>query len=263
MAAKRWKKLVLAAAALGLVIVWTVFTPAGVLGKADAVGYAVCHRIPERSYHLMERPLPLCARCTGQFLGMLLGLVFQAAAGWKKGAFPGRTALSVLGGLGLFYLLDGVNSFLSVSASLHTYALYPPHNALRLITGMGMGIALSALLFPLANQLLWTNPVMHPPLETFAHWAGLGAAGGLLTALITTEIPLLLYWLALFSTAGVLALLTLSYLLIAVILFQRENTFIHPSELTWWGMGGLTAALLQIAMLDGIRYLLTGTWAGF
>ncbi len=64
--------------AVGLLLVgWLWNTPAGLLGKADALGYAVCHRIDVRSFHLGERQLPLCARCTGMYLGAMLGLVFQ------------------------------------------------------------------------------------------------------------------------------------------------------------------------------------------
>ena len=53
---------------------WLFNTPLGLLGKADAIGYAVCHRIDLRSFHLGDRTLPLCARCTGMFLGTLVSL---------------------------------------------------------------------------------------------------------------------------------------------------------------------------------------------
>ena len=53
--------------------------PPGLLGKADALGYAVCHRIDARSFHIGTRQLPLCARCSGMYLGALLGLVFLSA----------------------------------------------------------------------------------------------------------------------------------------------------------------------------------------
>jgi len=46
--------------AVGLLLLgWLLNTPEGLLGKADAVGYAVCHRIEARSFHLGERPIPL------------------------------------------------------------------------------------------------------------------------------------------------------------------------------------------------------------
>ena len=65
-------------AALGIVLVgWLLNTPAGILGKADAIGYAVCHRIGERSFHIGGRSLSLCARCTGMYLGAMVGMVYQ------------------------------------------------------------------------------------------------------------------------------------------------------------------------------------------
>ena len=61
------------ALAVGLVLLgWLLNTPPGLLGKADAIGYAVCHRIDLRSFHLGERALPLCARCSGMYLGAML-----------------------------------------------------------------------------------------------------------------------------------------------------------------------------------------------
>ena len=45
------KTLVLVTVGL-LFIGWLANTPAGLLGKADAIGYAVCHRIDVRSFLL-------------------------------------------------------------------------------------------------------------------------------------------------------------------------------------------------------------------
>jgi hypothetical protein len=80
----RW---VLVGIAIALTFTWLMLTPPGLLGKADAVGYAVCHQIEARSFHIHTRPFPLCARCSGLFLGALLGLVYQAAQG-RKGRMP-------------------------------------------------------------------------------------------------------------------------------------------------------------------------------
>ena len=43
-----------------LLIGWLVETPPGLLGKEDAVGYAVCHRIDARSFHMGNTQMPLC-----------------------------------------------------------------------------------------------------------------------------------------------------------------------------------------------------------
>ena len=58
------KYLVVVAAALVLTG-WLVNTPPGLLGKLDAIAYAVCHRIAARSFQIGNVPLPLCApACT-------------------------------------------------------------------------------------------------------------------------------------------------------------------------------------------------------
>ena len=40
-----------------------------------AVGSVVCHQLPERSFFLDGRQLPVCARCTGLYLSGAAGLV--------------------------------------------------------------------------------------------------------------------------------------------------------------------------------------------
>jgi uncharacterized membrane protein len=55
---------------------------AGILAFAYTVGSVVCHQIPERSFHLLGVQLPVCARCTGLYLGGLTGLVGWAV--WRR-----------------------------------------------------------------------------------------------------------------------------------------------------------------------------------
>ena len=43
------------AAALIAFGVWFAITPPGLIGKADSIGYANCHRIDERSFHIGNR----------------------------------------------------------------------------------------------------------------------------------------------------------------------------------------------------------------
>jgi len=57
---------------------WLLNTPPGVLGKLDAIAYAVCHRIAARSFEIGSTALPLCARCTGMYMGAVAGLIFQS-----------------------------------------------------------------------------------------------------------------------------------------------------------------------------------------
>ncbi len=79
--------------------------PKQVIQTLDLVGYAVCHRIPERSFFIANIQLPLCARDTGMFSGALLGIISFAVAQRKRVAqFPRKPFLFVLAA---FFLLLG------------------------------------------------------------------------------------------------------------------------------------------------------------
>jgi uncharacterized membrane protein len=42
---------------------------------AYSAGAIVCHQLPERSFFLAGRQWPVCARCSGLYLGIAVGLV--------------------------------------------------------------------------------------------------------------------------------------------------------------------------------------------
>ena len=75
---------------------WMYISPEGALGKLDAIGYAVCHRIDARSFHIGDRQLPLCARCTGEFYAAGIALIFQVFVSGKRSKLPSRGIIAVL-----------------------------------------------------------------------------------------------------------------------------------------------------------------------
>ena len=239
---------------------WLLNTPAGLLGKADAVGYAVCHRIDVRSFHMGLRQLPLCARCSGMYLGVMLGLAYQAVIARRRGALPRWPVWVVLGLFVLAFGIDGVNSYLHLFPGAPS--LYEPQNWLRLLTGTGMGLAMAAMIFPAFNQTAWVDWQDIPALNgrSFPVLVGLAL---LLDLLVLTENPLLLYPLALTSAATVLLILTMVYTMVWVIVLRWENKFLTLYQLILPLVGGFGLALLQIVLLDVARYALTGTWDGF
>src|SRR5512136_1574619 len=96
-------------AALLVFIGWFLNTPPGLFGKADAIGYSVCHRLGERSFHIGSYQLPLCARCSGMYLGAMTGLVFQSIIGWKRFKIPHWTIIGLLVVLVVAFGIDGIN----------------------------------------------------------------------------------------------------------------------------------------------------------
>jgi len=250
------------ALAVGLVLLgWLLNTPQGLLGKADAIGYAVCHRIDLRSFHLGERALPLCARCSGMYLGAMLGLAYQALRWPRRSGMPVRSVQAVLVVFVLAFALDGINSFMSLFPS--GPLLYESQNWLRLVTGSGMGLAIALVLYPAFNQTVWRVQDHRPAMERLGSMLGLLALSGLVILALLSGSPVLLYPLALISAAGVLILLTLVYTMIWLMVLRRDNTIQRAGQLVWPLVAGFGVALLQIILLDLVRYALTGTWDGF
>jgi uncharacterized membrane protein len=255
-----WSKLLFAAVGL-LLLGWLLDTPPGLLGKADAIGYAVCHRIDVRSYHLGVRQIPLCARCTGMYLGAMLGLVYQDLVGRRRVGTPPIRVIVVLVGLVLAFAFDGINSYLSLFPGFPH--LYEPQNWLRLLTGTGMGLAITAALFPAFNLTIWHQVDKRPSLVGLKSLALLFVAALAIDLIVLSENPLLLYPLALISAAGVLVLLTMVYSMVWVMMLNTENHYTLIQQLILPLTAGFGSAMVQIILLDVGRYLLTGTWDGF
>jgi uncharacterized membrane protein len=241
---------------------WALSTPTGLLGKADAIGYAVCHRIDLRSFHLGERALPLCARCTGLYLGAALSLAFFQISGRQgAGGYPSRPLLVVLGLFGLAFAVDAGNSYLSFFPQLPR--LYAPRNELRLATGLLAGVTMGSLVYPAFQQTAWSEWRSERALRGGRDLAVILAMAAALYLAVVSENPLILYPLALASAVSVIGLLSVVYTVLALSVFRRENRVT-----SWRGLGlpaaaGLTLALIQIGVLDWGRFALTGTWGGF
>lgn len=253
-------KSLLIAAAATVLIGWIWLTPPGVLGKADAIGYAVCHRIAVRSFFFGERQFPLCSRCSGMYLGALGALLFQ----WKdhrRGGMPALKINVVLGLFLVFFGIDGINSYLHFFPDVP--GLYQPQNWLRLLTGTGVGLGISAMLVPVVRQTLWVDWEPHRALGSWWQLIELVLIGLLIDAAMLSQNPLILFPLALLSTATIITILTLVYTIVWTMITKRENTFTSWREAWLPLLAGFATALAQIAVMDGARYALTGTWEGF
>jgi uncharacterized membrane protein len=64
-----WLSLILAAPVLWIPLAGVVYL----------AGAAICHQLPDRSFHLHAAQLPVCARCLGLYVGAALGSVAAAA----------------------------------------------------------------------------------------------------------------------------------------------------------------------------------------
>jgi hypothetical protein len=197
------------------------------------------------------------------YLGAVLGLVYQALRSPRRGGMPPRRVIIVFGLLVAAFAIDGLNSYLHLSFFKSAPTLYQPQNWLRLLTGTGMGLAIAGMIYPAFNQTMWRNWVPEPALPGLRDLLILLLLGIGVALLVLSENPLILYPLALISAAGVLLLLTLVYTMVLAMITRKENQFLYFRQIGLLLVGGFGIALLQIATLDVVRYLFTGTWDGF
>jgi uncharacterized membrane protein len=249
-----------------ILFIWLLETPAGILGKADAIGYAVCHRIDMRSFHIGIRQLPLCARCTGQYVGAIIGFSFQGLIGRRRSGMPSKQIFIWSFFLFLAYAVDGMNSFLYLPPFLKVFPslfhLYTPSNVLRLFTGTGMGLVISILLYPAFVGSIYSNPDPRSAVPGLKTFFALISIGLLVDFLILTGSIYILYPVALISAGSVVLLLTIAYTIVVLRVFHIENQFTKLTQIILPLTFGFTLTISQIAAIDLIRFIITGTWSG-
>jgi uncharacterized membrane protein len=244
------------ALAVAIIILAIKLPPSSLLGKADVVGYAICHRIPERSFAFDGRQLPLCARCTGTFLGAILGLTAMLLYGRRRASqLPPIPVLGMLVLFMGFWGFDGLNSYLTFFPGAPN--LYEPRNWLRLTTGLLNGLALITFVFPIFNFTLWWAPSGEKVLKNVWELLILLPVVALLVLVVQSGFGPLLYPLALISSLGVVMMLTILNSMIAVLILDREGY-----ARTWLQAlipltVGVALAILEMAGLVLLRAYLT------
>ena len=241
-------------AALLLIVLW-LWGPEGLYAPAREVGYAVCHQIPARSYWAWDLPLPLCARCTGQYLGALVMVGYILWQGRSRGGrFPPPPVTMALAGFLVLWAVDGLNSYLAFLNLPHAYT---PRNALRLLTGLLQGTALVAFFWPLFAASTWRRITPTAPLLTWHELATVLSVNALLGGLILFGDDRIRHALGLISTAGVILLLSLVLSLPARMVLRREGTSETTGELILFLGLGLVLALGLLAAVNTLRADLT------
>ena len=241
---------------LGFVLAVLILSPGDLLGKADHVGYAVCHQISVRSYFFGDHQLPLCARCSGQYLGALFGMLLLLVLGRSKaGALPPTGIVLLLLGFLAVWAFDGLNSYLTFFPGLPH--LYEPRNILRVTTGAMQGVALIALVWPFYNAGMWAHP---SPQRSIRNWREIGLLVLIIAAivgLVNSEVQQLLYPLALLSVAGTLMMLTIINTMLVTIVLRRSGTVERWRDALPLMVAGLALALVEIIVIDLVRAWLT------
>jgi uncharacterized membrane protein len=112
------------------------------------VGSIVCHQLPERSFHLWSAQLPVCARCTGIYLGAALAAIRSAGASRSRSGAVGREALagrlpSGVHGARTIVIVALIPSLATLVYEWTTGEV--PSNWIRFAAGLPLGVVVSWL----------------------------------------------------------------------------------------------------------------------
>lgn len=242
----------LIAAGLGLVaLLFLALSPWPLAAKLRLVGYACCAQAPARTLRIGGQLMPLDARDAGIYLALLLGLALAWLVGRGRGGrWPSANVAVLLLGLLLAMVVDGIDSSFE-TRGLH--ALYHTTNALRVVTGVGAGLALAILGLPLVNRVIWRAPRDDAVAADYAELAGFALAGAVLAAVLLGPPAWLYYPLSVLAIAGVLLGWGLVNTVIVAVAARREQRAVTRAEGGLLLLAGVVLSLCEIGAVDVIR----------
>jgi len=113
----------------------------------QGLGFGLCHQIPERSFIFGGIQLPVCARCSGLYIGIIVTLIllFVLYRGAQRSGLPGKGFYVGAVVATLAMGIDGFGSYLG---------LYTTNNFMRVLTGIMFGSAMAPVIYALLIESL-------------------------------------------------------------------------------------------------------------
>jgi uncharacterized membrane protein len=249
-----WMNGLLALFYLGLLAALVLLPGASLIDRLRWLDSGICAQLPTHSFYPGGERLPLCARNTGIYLGFAATLIALFAIGRGKAQKFPRWPMIVLLGCGVVVLaIDGLNSFFLDLGMTH---LYQPHNLLRLATGLATGLALASVGLPALNSLFWRESNDRRSIPSWKSLLLLVPVLVLSFFAVASQSALILYPVALLSTAGLLAVISSINLTILVALSKRDQTFRRYHELLPFFSIALVLAIGEMLLLAQLKLTL-------
>ncbi len=242
------------------IVVYGFAMPGDVKFKLDAMGFGVCHQIHTHSFTIGGHQLPLCARCTGIYLGALSAVFIMSRLRRRSDRLP---AAGMLGLLGLFFgamVLDGLNSTFQTFGG----GLWDSTNLVRLITGAMSGLAVAFVFYPVFNLSVWHREVRQrrSVLARGVELLPYLALAGVLLALVLVGAGWLYYPLSVLSISGLLTLLTMANTLVILLVTRKDEQARTPHDVLTFVLWGLALSLVMLTLLAWGRASLAPFMAG-
>jgi uncharacterized membrane protein len=222
--------------------------------KLWAAAHGVCAQPAGHMLTFGGQELPLCARDSGLYLGALMATVYLLARRrWLAAGRPPRWFWVVSAAVVFFFLADVANS---VADDWFFGAVYRPHNALRLTTGLLMGTITAVLVLWAINVSFTERKLDRPILPHWGDLVGLLFTAGLSGLALWSGWPALFLILTVLSMGGMVGMLLLANALGFLTLTRGRGLLGNAWEsipLLFWGG---VAAVVEIAALSWLRYRL-------
>lgn len=239
---------------IGILALLVLLPGSSFLDKLRWLVSGIYGQMPGHFFYPGGESLPLCARYTGIFLGFIVTLfTLYGSRRGRAQQLPRWPIILLLIGGGLAMAIDGFNSLL---LDLRLPHLYQPDNLLRLGTGLAMGLAVAALTLPMLNRLFWCE---FNEQRSIPSWRALPLLLPVLVLsffAVASQNALLLYPLALLSTAGVLIVVSSINLIVVVAIAKRDQTFLHYHELLPFFSIAFLFAIGELLLLAQLKLLL-------
>lgn len=123
-----------------------------------AAGSVICHQLPDRSFFLDGRQLPVCARCTGLYLSGAAGLAgwwaVKLLRGWRPqpvppASAPWATAGQVRWTMGLLLIVAAPTV---VSYLTGVLGVWDGSNLTRALLAVPLGVAAGAMVAAVSTK---------------------------------------------------------------------------------------------------------------
>lgn len=248
----RWFFVALFAVLLAALLFWP---GAPLEWKMYAVVHGVCAQ--QHNIFLGELQFPLCARNSGIYLSFLLTTLYLYAIG--RGRAGGLPPWSIVATLVLFVAIMAVDGFNSLFVDLGQPYLYPPDNLLRTLTGMGMGIAIAAILhIVLVKTLRKDVDDLQPVLKNWWELLGIMGLNLLVLAAIYGNLSFMFWPLALLAFFGITGVLYLVALLLTSLVMGYEGAVTDLRQLARPAVVAIVPTLLILGSMSWLRFWLEG-----
>ena len=106
-------------------------------------GSVVCHQLPDRSFHISGIQFPVCARCTGLYLGAAMGMVALGAAPSISISFSRARRLLIV---------TAIPTVLTLATAW--LGVWDPPNAVRASLALPLGFSVGAVVMAVLARRL-------------------------------------------------------------------------------------------------------------